>query len=48
MPSLIDLRAGSAPSSLPSKITQAMETVAASKMRRAQDRIVGARPYSPS
>ena len=28
------------------KITKAMEMVAASKMRRAQDRMLGARPYA--
>ena len=46
MPSLIDLRRRIRAVKSTEQITKAMKTVAASKLRRAQDRIVGARPYA--
>ena len=46
MPSLIDLRRRIRAVSSTQQITKAMKTVAASKLRRAQDRIVGARPFA--
>ena len=46
MPSLIDLRRRIRAVKNTQQITKAMKMVAASKLRRAQDRIVGARPYA--
>ena len=46
MPSLIDLRRRIRAVKSTEQITRAMKTVAASKLRRAQDRIVGARPFA--
>ena len=46
MPSLIDLRRRIRSVKSTEQITKAMKTVAASKLRRAQDRIVGARPFA--
>ena len=46
MPSLIDLRRRIRAVSSTQQITKAMKTVAASKLRRAQDRIVRARPFA--
>ena len=46
MPSLIDLRRRIRAVKSTEQITKAMKTVAASKLRRAQERIVGARPYA--
>ena len=46
MPSLIDMRRRIRAVSSTQQITKAMKTVAASKLRRAQDRIVGARPFA--
>ena len=46
MPSLIDLRRRIRAVKSTQQITKAMKTVAASKLRRAQDRIVGARPFA--
>ena len=46
MPSLIDLRRRIRAVKSTEQITKAMKTVAASKLRRAQDRIVGARPFA--
>ena len=46
MPSLIDLRRRIRAVSSTQQITKAMKTVAASKLRRAQDRVVGARPFA--
>ena len=48
MPSLIDLRRRIRAVKSTEQITKAMKTVAASKLRRAQDRIVGARPFAQS
>lgn len=48
MPSLIDLRRRIRAVKSTEQITRAMKTVAASKLRRAQDRIVGARPFAES
>src|SRR5215210_1622808 len=45
MPSLIDLRRRVRAVKDTQQITKAMKMVAASKLRRAQDRIMGARPY---
>ena len=46
MPSLIDLRRRIRAVTSTQQITKAMKTVAASRLRRAQDRIVGARPFA--
>ena len=46
MPSLIDLRRRIRAVKSTEQLTKAMKTVAASKLRRAQDRIVGARPFA--
>src|SRR5260221_10251748 len=46
MPSLIDLRRRVRAVKNTQQITKAMKMVAASKLRRAQERIVGARPYA--
>ena len=46
MPSLIDLRRRIRAVKSTQQITKAMKTVAASRLRRAQDRIVGARPFA--
>lgn len=46
MPSLIDLRRRIRAVKSTEQITKAMKTVAASKLRRAQDRIIGARPFA--
>jgi F-type H+-transporting ATPase subunit gamma len=46
MPSLIDLRRRVRAMKNTQQITKAMKMVAASKLRRAQERIVGARPYA--
>lgn len=46
MPSLIDLRRRIRAVRNTQQITKAMKTVSASKLRRAQDRILGARPYA--
>ena len=46
MASLIDLRRRIRAVKSTEQITKAMKTVAASKLRRAQERIVGARPYA--
>jgi F-type H+-transporting ATPase subunit gamma len=46
MPSLIDLRRRVRAVKNTQQITKAMKMVAASKLRRAQDRIVSARPYA--
>src|SRR3954468_809441 len=46
MPSLIDLRRRIRAVKSTQQITKAMKMVAASRMRRAHDRIVSARPYS--
>src|SRR5260221_3892879 len=46
MPSLIDLRRRVKAVKNTQQITKAMKMVAASKLRRAQERILGARPYA--
>src|SRR5213075_2546304 len=46
MPSLIDLRRRVREVKNTQQITKAMKMVAASKLRRAQERIMGARPYA--
>jgi len=46
MPSLLDLRRRIRAVTNTQQITKAMKTVSASKLRRAQDRIVGARPFA--
>ena len=46
MPSLIDLRRRIRAVKNTEKITKAMKTVSASKLRRAQERIMGARPFA--
>ena len=46
MPSLIDLRRRIRAVKSTEQITKAMKTVAASKLRRAQERIIGARPFA--
>ena len=46
MPSLIDLRRRIRAVTNTEKITKAMKTVSASKLRRAQERIMGARPFA--
>ena len=46
MPSLIDLRRRIRAVNNTQQITKAMKTVSASKLRRAQDRIMGSRPFA--
>ena len=46
MPSLIDLRRRIRAVKNTQQITKAMKTVSASKLRRAQERIIGARPFA--
>jgi F-type H+-transporting ATPase subunit gamma len=46
MPSLIDIRRRLRSVKSTQQITKAMKMVAAAKLRRAQDRVVGARPYA--
>jgi F-type H+-transporting ATPase subunit gamma len=46
MPSLLDIRRRVRAVRSTQQITKAMKMVAASKMRRAQDRVVGARPFA--
>ena len=46
MPSLIDLRRRIRAVKSTEQITKAMKTIAASKLRRAQERILGARPFA--
>src|SRR5271169_3221255 len=46
MPSLIDLRRRIRAVKNTQQITKAMKMVAASKLRRAQDRVINARPYA--
>ena len=46
MPSLIDFRRRIRSVKNTQQITKAMKMVAASKLRRAQERIMGARPYA--
>ena len=46
MPSLIDIRRRIRSVKNTQQITKAMKMVAAAKLRRAQDRVVGARPYA--
>ena len=46
MPSLIDLRRRIRAVKSTQQITKAMKTIAASKLRRAQERVVGARPFA--
>ena len=46
MPSLIDLRRRVRAVKNTQQITKAMKMVAASKLRRAQERIMNARPYA--
>ena len=46
MPSLIDIRRRIRAVKSTQQITKAMKMVAASKLRRAQDRIFNARPYA--
>jgi F-type H+-transporting ATPase subunit gamma len=48
MPSLIDLRRRIRSVRNTQQITKAMKMVAAAKLRRAQDRVIAARPYSSS
>src|SRR3970040_1552796 len=46
MPSLIDLRRRIRAVKSTKQITQAMKMIAASRLKRAQDRVVAARPYA--
>src|SRR5438874_3741629 len=46
MPSLLDLRRRIRAVKSTQQITKAMKMIAASKLRRAQDRVVGARPFA--
>jgi F-type H+-transporting ATPase subunit gamma len=46
MPSLIDMRRRIRAVSSTEQITKAMKTIAASKLRRAKDRMMGARPFA--
>src|SRR5437879_13659782 len=46
MPSLIDLRRRIRSIKNTQQITKAMKMVSAAKLRRAQDRVIAARPYS--
>jgi F-type H+-transporting ATPase subunit gamma len=46
MPSLLDLRRRIRAVKSTQQITKAMKMISASKLRRAQDRVVGARPYA--
>src|SRR5512146_3265335 len=46
MPSLIDLRRRIRAVKSTQQITKAMKMIAASRLKRAQDRVVGARPFA--
>ena len=46
MPSLIDLRRRIRAVKSTQQITKAMKTIAASRLKRAQERVVAARPYA--
>src|SRR4249920_1422594 len=46
MPSLIDIRRRLRSVKSTQQITKAMKMVAAAKLRRAQERVIGARPYA--
>ena len=46
MPSLLDLRRRIRAVKSTQQITKAMKMISASKLRRAQDRVVGARPFA--
>src|SRR2546425_10401309 len=46
MPSLIDLRRRIRPVKNTQQITKAMKMVSAAKLRRAQERVISARPYA--
>src|SRR6476646_10165156 len=48
MPSLIDIRRRLRSVKSTQQITKAMKMVAAAKLRRAQERVIGARPYAKS
>ena len=48
MPSLIDLRRRIRSVKNTQQITKAMKVVSAAKLRRAQDRVMAARPYAES
>src|SRR5947209_1527605 len=48
MPSLIDIRRRIRSVKNTQKITKAMRMVSAAKLRRAQDRVIAARPYAES
>ena len=48
MPSLIDLRRRIRSVRSTQQITKAMKMVSAARLRRAQDRVIAARPYSAS
>ena len=48
MPSLIDIRRRIRSVKNTRQITKAMKMVSAAKLRRAQDRVVAARPYADS
>ena len=48
MPSLIDLRRRIRSVKNTQQITKAMKVVSAAKLRRAQDRVIAARPYAQS
>ena len=47
MPSLIDIRRRIRSVKNTQQITKAMKMVSAAKLRRAQDRVIAARPYAP-
>ena len=46
MPSLLDLRRRIRAVKSTQQITKAMKMISASKLRRAQDRVMGARPFA--
>ena len=46
MPSLLDIRRRIRSVKNTQQLTKAMKTVSAAKLRRAQDRVVSARPYA--
>src|SRR5688572_273922 len=46
MPSLIDIRRRIKAVKSTQQITKAMKMISASKLRRAQDRVIGARPFA--
>ena len=48
MPSLIDIRRRIRSVKNTQQITKAMKMVSAAKLRRAQDRVIAARPYGPT